>query len=540
MHRVSAEQRIVETVRLALQAADNEVLIVDDEQPDGKKVNNAYLLALFASGFPADFSLNLMAGICPALLSDSAKPSQNTLDFTMKWFISVFDSLHDGVLIADRNEIVRYINKSFERISGARFSDVVGRILTEARPGAKLGGVIRAGKPLLGVRRKFGDIEYMTDMHPLIINGVCMGGVTIARDITEIERLQTKLSKYRVRYNDLLRQMNKDNTATYTFTDICGESPSFQATKRLAEKLAVSELPVLLRGESGTGKELFAQAIHLASHRRNQPFVTVNCAAIPGQLLESELFGYDEGAFSGAKPSGKVGLITLAHTGTLFLDEIGDLDVELQAKILRVLQTGEVQPLGSLKKSKVDVRVIAATNRDLEARIAIGKFREDLFYRLNVSQLYIPPLRERKEDIARTATHFLARCLHPSLGELELAEETLRILEQYSWPGNVRELENTIRFIANITDRKRLTPDFLPQVFFQQKGGIDTGRPARTTGPVAGSVSLKDRRALAEKELIVAALEKFGGNVQGKRAAAKSLGISLTTLYARLGSLHIK
>lgn len=380
----------------------------------------------------------------------------------------------------------------------------------------------------------------MTDMHPLIINGVCMGGVTIARDITEIERLQTKLSKYRVRYNDLLRQMNKDNTATYTFTDICGESPSFQATKRLAEKLAVSELPVLLRGESGTGKELFAQAIHLASHRRNQPFVTVNCAAIPGQLLESELFGYDEGAFSGAKPSGKVGLITLAHTGTLFLDEIGDLDVELQAKILRVLQTGEVQPLGSLKKSKVDVRVIAATNRDLEARIAIGKFREDLFYRLNVSQLYIPPLRERKEDIARTATHFLARCLHPSLGELELAEETLRILEQYSWPGNVRELENTIRFIANITDRKRLTPDFLPQVFFQQKGGIDTGRPARTTGPVAGSVSLKDRRALAEKELIVAALEKFGGNVQGKRAAAKSLGISLTTLYARLGSLHIK
>lgn len=540
MHKVFAEQHIIETVRLALQAADNEVLVTGNDQPEGKKLNNAYLLALFASGFPADYSLRSMAGICPALLSDSAKPSQNTLDFTMKWFISVFDSLHDGVLIADRNEIVRYINKSFERISGAKYSEVVGRILSEARPGARLGGVIRAGKPLLGVRRKFGDIEYMTDMHPLIINGVCLGGVTIARDITEIQKLQTKLSKYRVRYNDLLRQINKDNTATYTFADICGESPALVATKKLAEKLAVSELPVLLRGESGTGKELFAHAIHLVSHRRDQPFVTVNCAAIPGQLLESELFGYDEGAFSGAKPSGKVGLITLAHNGTLFLDEIGDLDIELQAKILRVLQTGEVQPLGSLKKIKVGVRVIAATNRDLEARMAIGKFREDLFYRLNVSQLYIPPLRERKEDIALTANHFLACCLHPSLGELELAEETVQILEQYSWPGNVRELENTIRFIANITDRKRLTPDFLPQVFFRQKGGDDKAGAAQAARSAPEAVSLKDSKDFAEKELIVAALDKFGRSVAGKRAAAKSLGISLTTLYTRLASLKIK
>lgn len=539
MHTVSAEQRIVETVKLALQEHNAEVLIADEERTYGNKLNNAYLFALFASGFPADYSLKSMAGICPALLSDSANPSQNTLDFTMKWFISVFDSLHDGVLIADRNEIVRYINKSFERISGAKYSEVVGRILSEARPGAKLGGVIRAGKPLLGVRRKFGDIEYMTDMHPLIINGVCMGGVTIARDITEIQQLQTKLRKYRVRYNDLLRQMNKDNAANYTFADICGASPTLQATKKLAEKLAVSGLPVLLRGESGTGKELFAQAIHLASHRNNQPFVTVNCAAIPGQLLESELFGYDEGAFSGAKPSGKAGLITLAHAGTLFLDEIGDLDVELQAKILRVLQTGEVQPLGSLSKIKVDVRVIAATNRDLEARIAIGKFREDLFYRLNVSQLHIPPLRARKEDIALTAKHFLSRCLHPSFGELELAEETLRILEQYSWPGNVRELENTIRFIANIADRKQLTPDYLPQVFFQQKGGSVAAATLPTASQAAGPLSLKDSRATAEKELIAAALDKYGRSVEGKRAAAKSLGISLTTLYARLGILGI-
>jgi len=193
---------------------------------------------------------------------------------------------------------------------------MVGRNLLETRPGAKLGTVVRTQKPLLGVRRKFGKIEYMTDMHPIIIDGECVGGVTIARDITEIQQLQTKLSKYQVRYNNLLRQINKEHAANYDFTDIRGNSPPLLAARRLAEKLAKSDLPVLLRGESGTGKELFAHSIHLSSDRCEQAFVTVNCAAIPGPLLESELFGYGEGAFSGAKQSGKPGLITLAHNGT--------------------------------------------------------------------------------------------------------------------------------------------------------------------------------------------------------------------------------
>ena len=300
--------------------------------------------------------------------------------------------------------------------------------MLDARPGARLGEVIKSGKPMLGIRRKFGNIEYLTDMHPLIINGECVGGVTIARDITEVQQLQTKLSKYHVRYNELLRQVNSANVSLYAFDDIFGDSASFKATKHLAEKLAKSSLPILLRGESGTGKELFAHAIHRASDRCNEPFVVVNCAAIPDTLMESELFGYAEGAFSGAKKGGKAGLISIANRGTLFLDEIGDLGVELQAKLLRVLQKSEVQPLGDLQKISVDVRVIAATNAKLEQMISQGKFREDLFYRLNVSQIHIPPLRERKEDIIPLANFFLAKITHPILGKLELDEITLMIL----------------------------------------------------------------------------------------------------------------
>ncbi len=540
MLKVSADQCIIETVRLALQSIDTDICMFDEELQVQSKVNGEYLIDLFACGFPADLTLKSMAKISSPLTADTTTASQNTFGFVMHWFISLFDSLHDGILIADQNEIVRYINKSFERISGAKFSEIVGCILKEARPGAKLGGVIRSGKPLLGVRRKLNGIEYITDMHPLLINGVSMGGITVARDITEIKRLQTKLSKYRLRYSDLLRQIHKENTASYTFADICGASSGLQRTKQLAEKLSSSTLPVLLRGESGTGKELFAHAIHLASHRRNPPFVTVNCAAIPSQLLESELFGYSEGAFSGAKQSGKSGLITLAHNGTLFLDEIGDMDIEIQAKLLRVLQIGEVQPLGNVNKIRVDIRVITATNKDLEAMIAVGKFREDLFYRLNVSQLHIPPLRERSEDIPAMAQYFLSRCIHPRLGELELAADTMTILEQYSWPGNVRELENAVRFIAHITDRQRITPDCLPPVFLQQQAKNEIRRMSQITGNTDELVSLKDRKALTEKEFIFAALNKFGRSVLGKRAAAEHLGISLTTLYARMSNLKIK
>lgn len=529
-------QSINEIVRSILAKSDRDIRVVNESEFTETSLSGDYILELFAAGVPANAPVkSLIEGTqaLPGLAGGVVRSSDNPY---IHWLISIFDSLHDGVLIADQHTIIRYINKSFERISGAVFSEIVGRYLLDARPGARLGEVIKSGKPMLGIRRRFGNIEYLTDMHPLIINGECMGGVTIARDITEVQQLQTKLSKYHVQYNELLRQVNSANVSLYAFADIFGNSASFKATKHLAEKLAKSTLPILLRGESGTGKELFAHAIHQASDRSNEPFVVVNCAAIPDTLLESELFGYVEGAFSGAKKGGKAGLISIANKGTLFLDEIGDLGVELQAKLLRVLQKSEVQPLGDIRKTTVDVRVIAATNAKLEQMISQGKFREDLFYRLNVSQLHIPPLRERREDIAPLANHFLANITHPVWGKLELDEKTLAILENHFWPGNVRELENTVRFIANITDRRMITPEYLPQVFLSET----VTEPVLAQERTVGGLTLKARRNDQEREAIIDALAKYGRSVVGKKAAAQSLAISLTTLYSRMKYLQIE
>ena len=248
------------------------------------------------------------------------------------------------------------------------------------------------------------------------------------------------------------------------------------------------------------------------------------------------MFGYAEGAFSGAKKGGKAGLISIANRGTLFLDEIGDLGVELQAKLLRVLQKSEVQPLGDLQKISVDVRVIAATNAKLEQMISQGKFREDLFYRLNVSQIHIPPLRERKEDIIPLANFFLAKITHPIWGNLELDEKTLMILARHFWPGNVRELENTIRFIANITERKIITPEYLPQIFLSEAAN----EPVMVQQRMVVEPTLKSRRNEQERAAILDALDRYGRSVVGKKAAAQSLAISLTTLYSRMKYLQIE
>mgnify|MGYP003586218338 CR=1 FL=1 len=451
-----------------------------------------------------------------------------TLDKTQK---IIFDALNDGVLIIDTTETVRYVNKSYTRITGVTFKQIVGHPLTAVRPGSRLGGVMRSGKPLLGVKRIFDDTEYMTDMYPIFEEDKCVGGISIVRDIEEIQKLQIKLGKYRLRYNNLLRQINKELTAVYNFKDILGSSATLKHTKDLAAKLAVSDIPILIRGESGTGKELFAHAIHLASQRVNQPFVVVNCAAIPGPLLESELFGYVDGAFSGAKHGGKQGLITLADTGTLFLDEIGDMDLGLQAKILRVIQSGEIQPVGSEKPHKVDIRIIAATNVDLEKQILTEKFRLDLFYRLNAAQISIPPLRQRTEDIIPLAEYFLDKYFieHP-FAPLHLDDEIQKILKEFPWQGNVRELENTMRFLGNITDSQVITAQYLPPLFHKAKQE-QTNFVAEST---LQTESLKKARLQAEIQIIKEELQKHGHSVEAKKAVAQKLGISLATLYQRL------
>ena len=549
--QISKNDKFIPLIRKLLENSNTKVSFQSAEHKDLQALDSRYLLDLFISGLPADLSLSELLKL--EINSDEQEKSkvlEQLLRANMRHFISVFDSLHDGVLIADSHEVVRYINKSFERITGAKFENIVGNVLSIARPGARLGGVIRAQKPMLGVKRTFGHTEYMTDMHPIFIDNVCVGGITIARDITELQQLQDKLGKYRIRYSNLLRKVHKEHTALYTFNDIIGKSHSLTNTKLLAARLATSDIPILIRGESGTGKELFAHAIHNASQRANQPFIVVNCAAIPTPLLESELFGYADGAFSGARKGGKQGLIALAHHGSLFLDEIGDMDIGLQTKLLRVIQSGEMQPVGSENSIRVDIRIIAATNADLERKILEEKFRSDLFYRLNAAQVIVPPLRVRRDDILSTAEHFLQKhFIEHSLAPLQLSARTKAILENYHWPGNVRELENTVQFIGSLTEKQIISSQYLPAVFHNPAplNPVPSIAPHMPTETVVNSpktmssgnhTNLKKHRLQHEAEVIQAELKQYGNTVAAKRLVAKKLGISLTTLYSRLGVLE--
>lgn len=317
-----------------------------------------------------------------------------------------------------------------------------------------------------------------------------------------------------------IRRLQQEVEAHYHFDRIIGKSPAMQRVFDLVERLKDSPVNVLLTGESGTGKDLLARTLHYQSARKRAPFVPVNCAAIPEQLLESELFGYVQGAFTDARKD-KKGLFAEAHGGTLFLDEIGELPLLLQAKLLRVIEDKEIRPLGATKGEKVEVRIIAATNQDLRRAVAEGKFRQDLFYRLNVVDIHLPPLRERPEDLPLLIQHFVERSNQPARAQ-RLSAEALRQLLNYPWPGNVRELENTIERALVLCRTEEISPADLP---------------AHMTGNRPQVSNLQDalfrRRSLAdvEREYIVLALEFTEGR---KKEAADLLGIDRKTLYRKL------
>lgn len=326
-------------------------------------------------------------------------------------------------------------------------------------------------------------------------------------------------------FTDINSLKHKIFSATTTKEDmglknIIGESSSMKMLKSKVKKIAQSSSTVLITGESGTGKELFARAIHMESKRSNNPFVAINCAAVPDTLLESELFGYVKGAFTGADPKGKIGKVEFANTGTLFLDEIGDMPLYLQAKLLRVLEQKEVVRLGSNKPIPVDVRVIAATNKNLEKLIEEGSFREDLYYRLNVLPINIPPLRERKEDIRVLTDYFVRK--YTALFKKRVVgfeNEVWDFLYKYDWPGNVRELENTVEYMINMLDQNGIiSVSLLPQKI---RFDLNKHNDLIPLGKM-------------EIDLIKRALDLYGGSVTGKQKAAEALGIGIATLYRKI------
>lgn len=301
---------------------------------------------------------------------------------------------------------------------------------------------------------------------------------------------------------------------------IITQDPELMEVKRVIEKIASSPSSVLITGESGTGKEIVAKAIHFTSNRSNKPFIPVNCANIPENLFESELFGYEEGAFTGAKKRGKPGILEMANNGTVFLDEIGELPHHSQAKLLRFLQDGVIQRLGSITNIPLNVRIIAATNQDLELLMSEGKFREDLFYRLNVIPIHLPPLRERKSDIPILIDHFI-KAMNSKLSKrlLGIDDLALEAMMDYSWPGNVRELENSIEYAMNMEDTSRISLTSLPvRIFSNCESDLD----------------LRSKLSKSESSIIISALDRNGWDMDGKIKTAEELGISLRTLYRRL------
>jgi phosphotransferase system HPr (HPr) family protein len=377
----------------------------------------------------------------------------------------ILDSITDGLIVVDMDSTIISYNRAAEEIIGIPRALAMGKNLSFLLPGTGIDKVLASGKGEYEIKKIFNGSPVIADLLPIIINKKTVGGVIIFQDISRMERLLREMKDFkqavaRAEYleEELMRSKKLDNA----FDEIVGKSGKLMDALAMAGKAATTTSTVLIRGESGTGKELVARAIHCASRRKHGPFVRVNCPAIPQTLLESELFGHEKGAFTGALYQ-KIGKFELADGGTVFLDEIGEMGNEMQAKLLRVLQEKEFERVGGNQTIKVDVRIIAATNRNLEEMVKKGGFREDLYYRLNVVPIFLPSLRERKEDIPMLAEHFLKKlCKELDKDITSITHKAMKYLLSYDWPGNVRELENVVERAINVTDDNIIDVDDLP------------------------------------------------------------------------------
>ena len=387
----------------------------------------------------------------------------------------VFDAMREGITIIDTQGHIVFGNRAYREFlskeAGGDIGPIEGYALRDLRPGARLPDVLASGKPVLHITRKEIEDFYFVNMYPIYAQGELVGGVSVVTFLEDAYQARDELEAMEARSRQVLRSINRANGAWYTFGDIVAVTPASAQVKELAQRIAATDATVLLESESGTGKELYAQAIHNASPRQEGVFVAINCSNFNANTLESELFGYAEGAFTGAKKGGKVGLFEAANGGTLFLDEVSEMDIRFQAKLLRVLQEHRVRPVGAVKELDVDVRVIAACNADLNAYVAEGKFRQDLYYRLNTFPIHIPPLRERPGDIPALAEALLAQFSRKLRRPLRMTSEALEVLLGHSWPGNVRELRNVLEFAAYLSPDGAVLPESLPgDLLCTQKG----------------------------------------------------------------------
>lgn len=473
---------------------------------------------------------------------------------------TILDVGNYGIIVINTKRLISFVNKPYAELFGLKVEDMIGKFVDDAYVNSepsRLPIVLKTGKPEIGDIYFLNGRNVMANRYPIYQNGKVIGAVgkVIYRDLEEFNNVFSKVNQ---KVASLKNNTAQHPNIKYDINNLIGSSPQMLDLKETIYKIAPRNSTVLIRGQSGTGKELFANAIHTTSYRRNNPFIKVNCAAIPEHLLESELFGYADGAFTGAKKGGFKGKFALANKGTIFLDEIGDMSLSMQAKLLRVLQEKEIVPLGSSETISIDVRIIAATNVNLEEMIKYGKFREDLYYRLNVVTLNVPTLRERKEDIDLLVEHLIKKFNRSfDLSVKEVTAEVTSLFHRYNWPGNVRELENVLEQAFNFVDGETISIEHIPRylltyIIKEEKIAVSVPPPAddqpesiqvNKSGSSGGDAAIFDNASLAqmvnsaEKDLIMNALKECKGN---KAKAAQLLGISRLGLYKKLAKYNIQ
>ena len=457
-----------------------------------------------------------------------AEIRRNELEKT-KRIKSIIDFAYEGIINVDQNGIIDTFNPQAEKIFKKEPYKVIGKNINKIFPEFYFSKIIKTGQRIEGKFWTVGDIKIVANIIPIKINNEVIRFVITFQKVSQIQRIEQKIRK---------KIYLKGNVAENKFEDIIGQSKIISNLKEEAKSYAQVDSPVLLYGETGTGKELFAQSLHNYSARKNKPFVAFNCAALPENILESELFGYVEGAFTGAKRGGKMGFFEQAHEGTIFLDEIGEISQDIQARLLRVLQECKIRRLGDDRVIPVDVRIITSTNKNLNKLVKENKFRRDLYYRINVLNLKLPNLKERREDIPLLTKFFIKKYQYKFKKEIGgISEESMDILKSYNWPGNIRQLENIIERLIVRTRDHYIMPDLVKEVmeFFDDDKIMYVNNSNLESESNRGendlNIPLIGNLEDIERVIIKKIIKNEKGN---KTAVAKKLGIGRTTLWRKM------
>ncbi len=453
--------------------------------------------------------------------------NHNDFEFKNKILETIIDTAYEWIVVVDHQGKIVYMNKNYCDFLEVNREEVIGTHVTKVIENTRMHIVVQTGEEEIGSPHYIKGNYMIANRIPIYSDHTIVGavGAVIFKDTKALNKMNSHIKSLMSQLQTYIEDWQENNGAKYTLTDIKTVSKQVLELKEKVKSIASGDISVLIRGESGTGKELFAHSIHQLSERSQNPFIKINCGAIPEHLLESELFGYEEGAFTGAKKGGKKGKFVLAHGGTIFLDEVGDMPLNMQIKLLRVLQEKEVEPVGAVKPIPVDVRVIAATNRPLEQMIEENRFREDLFYRINVIPFKIPPLRERPEDIGPLTQFFIEKVSKRTGKRITAIEdEVMNIFYQHQWPGNLRELENVVEAAIHLTSGENIEISSLPDYL------VDDPKL------LIGQKTLKEILEDTEKRVLEKTLQKYSDD---KQLAAKALGISKSSMYEKLKKLKL-